>query len=188
MESSLPDKLLAEFRQHPKILLKKSWGEFIARWPWEWFVTLTFTDDTHEERAIKLFRVWKNRLNKQLFGPRWHKRLPFGVCWVLAVEYQKSGRVHLHILIAGVGQTRRLDWMDNWWVLDHLAGYARIYPVKNQHAVSNYVTKYVTKDGNIHLSDNLKNISADLFYCAVVPTEEQASEWIAPDVGSCNER
>ncbi len=128
----LEQQLLEDYRKHPKILTRDAWGQFVNRWPWEWFVTFTFAEDTHEERALKLFKVWKNKLNKELFGPRWHKKLPYGVYWVMATERQKSGRIHLHGLISGVGNIRRLDWMDNWFDLDKLAGFPRIHPVEKQ--------------------------------------------------------
>lgn len=149
METPLEEQLRQEYETHPRVRRRKAWGEFVARWPWQWFVTLTFTVDTHEERALKLYRVWVCMLNKYLFGPRWHKRPPFGIYYVVATELQKSGRIHIHALMAGVDNTRRLDWMDRWLALDKLAGYPRIYPVESVEAVSNDVTKYVTKGGSV---------------------------------------
>ena len=158
--------------RHPKRRLRLAWGDFVARWPWEWFVSLTFTDDTHPERALKLFRVWVSKLNRQLYGPRWHKKEPYGVLSVVAVEFQKSGRVHLHALMAGVGDARRLSWMDRWWDLDRLAGSPRIYPVENREAVSTYVTKYVSKGGEIEFSPNLRERHPDLFDPPANPESE----------------
>ena len=162
METTLEHTLAEEYRKHPRILRRLAWGDFVARYPWQWFVTLTFTDDVHQERAFKLYRVWISKLNRHLFGPRWHKREPFGVFWVMAYELTKGGRIHLHALLSGVAETRRLDWMDNWSALDEIAGYPRIWPVANQVAVSMYVTKYVTKGGEIEFSRNLRDVSRDL--------------------------
>jgi hypothetical protein len=53
--------------------------------------------------------------------------------------------------------------MDHWLDLDILAGFPRIYPVENNEAVSNYVTKYVAKGGDVYLSKNLRIRSRDLF-------------------------
>lgn len=160
---SLEIELKEAAKLHPTRLLREAWGDFVARWPWEWFVTLTFTLDTHPERALKLFQVWCSKINRELYGNRWHKREPYGVTWVVAVEYQKSGRVHLHALLAGVWDTRRLTWMDNWTALDVLAGFPRIEAVENQPAVARYVSKYVAKDGELFLSKNLRMKSRDLF-------------------------
>ncbi len=160
---SLEIELREAAKLHPTRLLREAWGDFVARWPWEWFVTLTFTDDTHPERALKLFCLWCSKINRVIYGRRWNKREPFGVAWLVAVEYQKLGRVHLHALLAGVGDIRRLTWMDNWEELDDVAGFARIKPVENQIAASRYVSKYVAKGGEISFSKNLRIRSRDLF-------------------------
>lgn len=157
------ESLREDAKKHPSRLLRIAWGEFVSWWAWEWFVSLTFTYDTHPERAIKLFRVWISKLNKEIYGPRWHKREPFGVEYVVATELQKSGRVHLHALLSGVGDTRRLSWMDFWQCLDAIAGFARIEPIESQNAVSSYVTKYVSKGGDIEFSPNLRLRHRDLF-------------------------
>lgn len=149
------------YLKHPKIVLRGAYGSFIAGWPWEWFVTLTFTADVHEERAFKLFRLWASKLNRELYGPRW-SRFNRGVYWVLAFERQKSGRWHIHALLTGVKQARRLTWMDNWVALDAVAGWARIEAVEDEAAVSKYLTKYVTKEGRIEFSKNLRALSDDL--------------------------
>lgn len=157
---------------HPMHLLRGAWGEFVARWPWEWFVTLTFTDDTHPERALKLFFVWCSKMSRDIYGRRWNEKEPFGVTWIVAVEHQRSGRVHLHALLMGVGDTRRLTWMDHWKSLDELAGFSRIEPVANQNAVSRYLTKYVAKEGEVLFSRNLRIRSRDLFDLPSEPESE----------------
>ncbi len=167
--NTLADKLRQEKDAHPKTRLRREWGQFIARWPWEWFATFTFSHATHPERALKLFRVWRSMLSREIYGRRWYKRHPYGVRSVVAVEFHKSGQIHLHALLAGVGDLRRLTWMDNWEDLDHLAGYPRIFAVKNNGAVSSYVTKYVAKDGDVYLSKNLRIESRDLFDAAPSP-------------------
>ena len=169
METTLEQQLVAEFKKHPKFLRRQAWGEFVARYPWQWFVTLTFAEDVHPERANKLTRVWLSKLNKFLFGHRWHKRPPYGVYWVMAQERTKADRIHIHGLISGVNDTRRLEWMDNWFGLDEISGYSRIWPVNSQIAVSMYVTKYVTKDGEIDFSRNLPDVSRDLVALAGGP-------------------
>jgi hypothetical protein len=160
---SLEIELAEAAQRHPTRVLSRTWGEFVARWQWEWFVTHTFTEDTHPERALKLYYVWCSKLSRVLYGRNWHKKEPFGVTWIVAVEFQKSGRVHLHALLSGVWDTRRLEWMDNWYVLDTIAGFSRIEPVDNQEAASRYVSKYVAKGGELHFSKNLRIRSRDLF-------------------------
>lgn len=157
--------------------VQDGWAEFISRYPWEWFVTLTFISDIHPEAALKSMRVWISKLNRELFGPRWYKKVPKGAYWVAAIEYQKRGVIHLHILMAGVGDARRLSYMDIWESMGNKNGFARIEPAQSNNAVSRYLSKYVTKDGEIFLSDNLPDVTSGL-----------ASLWSDPaEVGSLPE-
>lgn len=142
--------------------VRDGWAELIARYPWEWFVTLTFTEDIHPETAEKSMRYWIKQLNRDLYGCRWYKKHPFGVYWISAIEYQKRGVLHLHLLMNGVKSARRLSYMDMWNDLGNKNGFARIYPVDNLEAVSRYLCKYVAKDGEISFSDNLKDSTAGL--------------------------
>ncbi len=156
MESPVP------ILKHYKWRVQDGWSDLIARYPWAWFVTLTFTDNIHPEAALKAMRVWISKLNRELYGPRWHKKVPKGVYWVAAIEYQKRGVIHLHLLMAGVKDARRLSYMDTWAGMGNKNGYARIVPVLSNHAVSRYLSKYVTKDGEIFLSDNLPDVTSGL--------------------------
>ena len=143
--------------------VRDGWAELLARYPWEWFVTLTFKEQIHPEAALKAMRLWLSMLNRQLFGPRWYKKHPHGVYWVAAIEMQKRGVIHLHLLMAGVKDTRRLTYMDIWLNLGGKNGYSRIFPVESNDAVSRYLTKYVAKDGEIFLSANLPDVTTGLF-------------------------
>jgi hypothetical protein len=142
--------------------VQDGWAELIDRYPWEWFVTLTFTDAIHPEAALKSMYVWLSILNRELFGRRWYKKIPYGVYFVAAIEYQKRGVIHLHLLIAGVKDTRRLTYMDTWAGMGNKNGYARIEATESNMAASRYLSKYVTKDGEIFLSENLPDVTAGL--------------------------
>lgn len=130
--------------------LVEAWADFLGRWSWEWFCTLTFRGNAvHPEAADKRFRVWVSKVNRELYGPRWWKHGQ-GVRWVRALEVQRRGVIHYHALLggAGVDELRRLTWMDEW---DRLAGYARIEPPANGAAVRSYCAKYVAKGGEVDL-------------------------------------
>jgi len=152
-------------RDEPELL--RAWMQFLSRWKWDWFATLTFRfdDDSspsyrtkvrhpllHPERADKVSRVWVSKINRALFGPRW-ARHGDGVWWIRAEELQRRGVLHYHSLLGGVSELKRLTWMDEW---DKLAGYARIEPPKNSRAVRSYCAKYVLKDGDIQLGGPLE--------------------------------
>jgi len=68
------------------------------------------------------------------------------VTWARGLELQRRGTIHFHVLVAGVGDVRRLTIMDEW---ARLAGWARIRPVEHQDRVAKYVSKYVAKGGEI---------------------------------------
>ena len=148
--------------KHYRWRVRDGWAELISRYPWEWFVTLTFTDDIHPEAALKSMRVWLSKLNREVFGHRWYKNVPYGVYWVAAIEYQKRGVLHLHLLITGVGDTRRLSYMDIWAEMGNKNGWARVEAVEANNAVSMYLSKYVTKDGEIYFSNNLPDVTSGL--------------------------
>ena len=85
-----------------------------------------------------------------------YKRPDGGVQWARGQEFHKFGRIHFHALFAAPGVdlntlTRRMDWVDWWW---KEFGIARIEPPQSQHDVSRYVSKYVTKDGEVDFSPN----------------------------------
>jgi len=134
-----------------RLLLSEAWLSFLSRWRWEWIAHLTFREDVHPEAADKVFRVWLSKLNRELFGKRWYKRGQ-GVVWVRGLERQRRGVIHFHSLLAGVGDARRLTWMDEW---NKLAGFARIWPVASQRQAVQYVTKYVVKGGEVDIGGPL---------------------------------
>jgi hypothetical protein len=63
--------------------LVDAWVEYLSRWTWDWFVTLTFREAKHPEAAEKVFRVWISKMNRDMYGPRWSKHRR-GVRWVRA--------------------------------------------------------------------------------------------------------
>ena len=141
----------------------QAWREFIGRYPMQWFSTFTFKEDVHPERATKLFRLFVRKLNRHLYGNHFERKGQQGVFWVLAWEYQKRGVLHFHSLLGDVEdlniRARRLHWMDQWEALGPPAGFARIEKIESQDAVRNYVTKYVTKGGQIDLSLSLRSFA-----------------------------
>jgi len=132
--------------------IRDAWCEFLGRWDWQWFCTLTFRDVVHPESADKSFLYFTSRLNRQLYGPRWYKKAHGGIPWVRALEYQRRGVIHFHALFANVEGVRRLSWMDEWF---EIAGIARIEPINDKWAVRRYVTKYCLKEGEIELGGAL---------------------------------
>jgi hypothetical protein len=138
-------------------LLQSAWIELLQRYWMQWFVTMTFSIAVHPEAALKKWRVWVSKLNRELYGPRWYLKGHTQVLWVLAIERQKRGVLHFHALVGDARdlnhRTRRLRWKDEW---ESLAGFARIEAIRSEDEVRGYITKYVTKGGEIELSPSLR--------------------------------
>ena len=136
--------------------VQEAWIILLSRYRWDWFCSFTFRGEiVHPERAGKTFMVLVSKINRSLFGSRWHRRKE-GIRWVRAMETQKRGVLHYHALIAGQGlqDLRRLTFMDEW---DELAGYARIEPLRSSQAVYSYVSKYCVKGGELDIGGNFED-------------------------------
>lgn len=136
--------------------VREGYATFLAQYPWQWFVTLTFKEPPHPEAAEKKFRSWVHRVNQHLFGRGYRKRGE-GVYWVLALEYHKSGVIHFHALLGYQFDLNeiasRRDWRNDWYKKH---GLCRIDPIDDKlFAVTNYVSKYVVKGGDLTLCDHL---------------------------------
>jgi hypothetical protein len=136
-----------------------AWADFLARFEWTWFCTLTFRESVHPEKAAKLFHVWWCMMNQRLYGRRWRQK---GRCvrWARAIEYQKRNVLHYHALIGGKGSPRLVarEFEEAWW---NLAGICRMSPVESQGAALAYVSKYVSKGGEIDLGGPLDDLDQD---------------------------
>lgn len=140
-----------------------AYAEVLARQPWHWFLTLTFRPDherasggMHPEKADKAYRVLLSKINREVYGVRWYKRPDGGLMWARGQEFHKSGKIHFHAVCAAPDAdlntlTRRMRWVDWWW---QEFGIARIERPQSQAEVTAYVSKYVTKDGEVDFSPN----------------------------------
>lgn len=120
---------------------------------WEYFITLTFSDKeigeyTHE-KAIEKLKKWINNQKQQ------NKNFTY----LLVPEFHKSGRLHFHGLIANVPKwkfekarnptTGRLIKINNvqiYNLVNYKLGFTTISKIQNQEKVSNYISKYATKE------------------------------------------
>lgn len=155
------DACLLGLRQPDRVAI--AYADMLTRRPWHWFVTLTFRPDQertsggiHPEKADKAFRVLVSKVNRHCFGVRWYKRPDGGLIWARGQEFHKSGRIHFHAVMAAPeadlnALTRRMDWVDWWW---REFGIARIERPTSQEDVAGYVSKYVTKGGEVDFSPN----------------------------------
>lgn len=148
---------------------------------WEYFCTFTFSTFNFRydyDICIKRFRKWINNI-KTKYCP--------DLKYLFIVEPHKDGAYHLHGLISGIG-TLPLRKKKNWGIYERYVvecynfGRNEISPVLDSCRISNYITKYITKElffkgcnkHNYFCSRNLKhpevrtydieNLNIDQFY------------------------
>lgn len=140
-----------------------AYSDLLSREPWHWFATLTFAFDhqrasggMHPEKADKAFRYFIGEFNRHLYGNNW-RRIPHGgLVWARGHEFHKDGRSHFHTLLAAPNAdlnciASRYYWHE-WWYRKF--GRNQIEKPRSQDEVRGYVSKYVTKDGEVDVSRN----------------------------------
>lgn len=166
VDGDIPDRYRAdgvpELRLADRVAL--AYAGMLAQQPWHWFGHFTFDPKqertkrggVHPEKADKAFRLFVSSVNRELYGPRWHKKPHGGLMWARGQEFHKDGRIHFHAVLAAPTDdlnrlARRLSWMD-WWFLHF--GTARIQRPESVDQVCAYVSKYVAKGGEVDFSRN----------------------------------
>lgn len=119
--------------------LRRSWG----RYPWQWYVTLTFRGRVGEARANVALWRWLRDIRKSL-GHRPE--------FVAVTELQRRGVAHFHLLMLGVESLLRLKFKDRW----ERNGYARVVAYDSRLGAAGYLGKYLLKDaGAVQVSRSL---------------------------------
>lgn len=114
-------------------LLRAGYTEWLSRYDWQWFVTLTFRGYPPIGKVRRLLDKWLSELRDENGADG------FGYFFVL--ESGASGENHhFHGFVRGLrDRTERLEWMERWV---ELGGDARIeYPRRGGNAIS-----YAVKD------------------------------------------
>ncbi|MCZ6685740.1 MAG: hypothetical protein O6849_07150 [Candidatus Dadabacteria bacterium] len=148
----------------PKLDLQKGWQEFISRYDFDLFVTLTFREDIKHGKAVTRFKKWLGSLNKELFGWR-YKRKGLGIRYAVAYESQKRGTLHFHTLLGAKGlKELNREHMAKLWkcngqrdkngtLIDRIVnGNADIKIYDPTLGAIQYMTKHIYKDGEIDMS------------------------------------
>ena len=119
---------------------------------WEYFITLTFDfrnrGEYSHEKAIELLSKW---INNQKHQNR-------DMIYLLVPEFHKSGRLHFHGLIANVpkwkleeartpgGRLIKQSGLQIYNLVNYKLGFTTISKIQDQEKVSNYISKYATKE------------------------------------------
>jgi len=143
------------------IALNEAWVKFIERFePYHWYATLTFKDEVSQGRAEKQFRRFIRIINETLHGKNYRVK-GLGVSWVKAIERQRRGVLHFHVLIGGdVWRLRRFTFMDVWRQGAFSSngekrfqanGFAKIEKYNCKLGARHYLSKYVSKGGELDI-------------------------------------
>lgn len=138
--------------------LRSAWSEWLSGRPWDLFLTLTSEHRTHPEALHKRFRYCVHQMSDELYG-RTATRRGTPIEYVNGIERHKSGWPHSHALIRVPGvdlddplQLSLAAWQKR---ITETGGFCWLARPRHQGDVVSYVTKYVTKDGELVLSENL---------------------------------
>lgn len=119
----------------------------------EYFITLTFDDDLiggySHENAIECLKKWINNQKHQ--NPN--------MSYILVPEFHKKGRLHFHGLVGNVpnwkfekainsktGNPMKINGSQIYNLTNYKLGFTTISKIKYQDKVTNYISKYATKE------------------------------------------
>lgn len=138
--------------------LRDAWGEWLGHRPWDLFVTLTSERRTHPEALLKRFRYCTHKIADHLYGRHWDRRTG-GPEFVVGMERHRSGWPHSHAVLRlpSVDMSDPLQFNLAHWqeFITDTGGFCHLARPRNQDDVVGYCTKYVLKEGDLTLSDNL---------------------------------
>jgi len=149
-----------------------AYAQWLSSASWDLFVTITDPRMSHPEAMLKQSTWYMNKINRHLYGKHWAKK-GLGVEYVVGLERQKRGSVHAHILVRFPDHEvtpQLLEWLRSTALgtkIDNptpaqrsfpykggLSGWSKVEIPRDQDHVTYYVCKYVTKEGELHFSDN----------------------------------
>jgi hypothetical protein len=125
--------------------LQTAYGFFLgALAPWDYWVTLTFTEDVHETSALRALKKWMHVIAKEMV----RAHVPFA--WVM--EPQQRGTWHFHVLLAFPDSfqdfhPRRADAL--WKALHPRAGFTKFDLYDPVQGATFYIAKTGEPDFNV---------------------------------------
>ncbi len=114
--------------------LQAAWGDWLASFKWNWFVTGTFAVDVHPEQARKRWLRWIDVLEHH---PDHSPALP--IIWARADEQQRRQVIHCHALIASVDGVSIFGAAKLWQ--RNGGGWAHIRPYSSGRGAAYYLAK-----------------------------------------------
>ena len=113
--------------------LDEGWREFLSRFPWSHFLTISFREPQRAGKAMSVLSAVSKTIGRG-WAP-WHL--------FLATEPHRTGLLHLHGLM--VERDADMNRRALWQVLFTRYGISRVDSIESIGGVTGYVIKYVTK-------------------------------------------
>lgn len=136
---------------------REAYADWLSSEKWDLFVTLTDPGLSHPEHMSKRWRYLENSINRNLYGNNFRRRGQ-GIETVFGLERQSRGSVHAHGLVRLPDHDIRdpLQFSLRHWqkFATDLGGWALLEIPKSSGDVVAYVSKYVTKEGDLHIGEN----------------------------------
>ena len=142
--------------------LREAWASLLGRFPWQWFVTLTFDPKRFSPVSCAVVEreatEWCNQVARM-------RRLPVG--WVCAPERGRGGGWHAHVLLVA----KRGIWSPQAAlpVWQERNGRIDARPVTDHSGIALYTTKTAAEAGTLVLSDTLTRYQPRAGSKVVVP-------------------
>jgi len=114
-----------------KAELVAAYSDWLSRYNWCWFATLTFRGYPPLSKAHRCFRRWITEIEKQDGDPDFR--------WVRVTERGAYGaNIHFHVLVGGLRCGSKFPWILRW---EQLAGHAWITYFVRCRGGAGYVVK-----------------------------------------------
>jgi len=165
--------------------VRQAWVDFLSRYQWNCFATLTWQRSAGREQVERDFRQWVSKWmgNEAVLRglARWAPlSKPFAndgparlrgwlpnrqrdgheqTVWALGIEPHASGKLHAHALLRFPECFGEVMLTHGWdlWFNGFKNGYARLEPPHSQDGCVQYVSKYVIKGrSELVLSESFK--------------------------------
>ena len=114
--------------------VRDAFGDWLATFPWEYFITVTFREPRQPHHALSTVREVGKLIRRHASGSLF-----------LGTELHHSRTLHVHGLLETAGRPNEFLASVLWRQLFDRFGRSQVRPVLSREAVSNYVSKYVTK-------------------------------------------
>jgi hypothetical protein len=129
---------------------RKEFADWLAGFPWQWFVTLTFLPGSTEHKARWRLRAWVDELRQSLGTDDFE--------WFAVSERGRTlFNFHFHVLVGGMRRwqaTERLEWMRRW---NQFSGDALITPFNPDAGGIEYMLKHLAPNETDKLEIHIKS-------------------------------